>query len=683
MAHLINTDDLKQEAGNIGNWAWNTWLGNEMNNLVGDNPYLNILGQLGLNATNTILNNIALQKQINIANAKTQSFDANVANKLIQQDFETKTGTLNGNPFKIKNNNNQLSIQQIDKWNQLSELYGSTDIPKGTNFAALNDIPKVESSLDLSPDNLSLKKSTNTQTPTEQQNTNTQSSNFSSNLVNGAASSAAGAATSALVNWGANKLLGNSKGAQMTSGVLSQGAGTAAGAIVSNALAGTAGTTATNALGSAFSSASGLAAGGMGVANLALDVFDKVKKSKIESGANIALGVGGLALTAAIPAAGPFVAAAILAANAAGHIAGQKTENFTANRELLAQAGSSYNSSINNILKAESLAGQRYSGYNSGGRHEADKAIYTGSQEQKGLEKVLLNIGSLRDILASTAGLVSQQRELESNGGFQSVYTGKEGTVLNKISYINEAPSIINELSYINEAPSIIEEFQEGGRLDTLYDYVYYLSTLPKYQQNESNYRVKDYWRLNGKPKDFEEAVKKGMFTLEDDIDESGKFVKRWHAKSVAFNPETGEYEFMKSADHPTLHYELEWYNSDDAKDFRKEYELVKTLPYYKYIRRKTISFKEGGSFNIIPEGALHARLHHMEDADNLTKKGIPVVDNNGEQQAEIERNELILRLSVTKYLEELAKEGTDKAAIEAGKLLVNEILYNTVDNTI
>ena len=72
-----------------------------------------------------------------------------------------------------------------------------------------------------------------------------------------------------------------------------------------------------------------------------------------------------------------------------------------------------------------------------------------------------------------------------------------------------------------------------------------------------------------------------------------------------------------------------------------------------------------------------------MEDADNLTKKGIPVVDNNGEQQAEIERCELIIRLSVTKYLEELAKEGTDKAAIEAGKLLVNEILYNTVDNTI
>jgi hypothetical protein len=38
-----------------------------------------------------------------------------------------------------------------------------------------------------------------------------------------------------------------------------------------------------------------------------------------------------------------------------------------------------------------------------------------------------------------------------------------------------------------------------------------------------------------------------------------------------------------------------------------------------------------------------------MENAEDLTKKGIPVVDNNGEQQAEIEREELILSLEVTK----------------------------------
>lgn len=104
--------------------------------------------------------------------------------------------------------------------------------------------------------------------------------------------------------------------------------------------------------------------------------------------------------------------------------------------------------------------------------------------------------------------------------------------------------------------------------------------------------------------------------------------------------------------------------------------------------------FKEGGKTeeseeeplsnqqNVIPEGALHARKHHMENTDGLTQKGIPVIDNKGEQQAEIELNEIIFNLEVTKKLEELCKDGSDEAAIEAGKLLVQEILFNTEDRT-
>lgn len=101
--------------------------------------------------------------------------------------------------------------------------------------------------------------------------------------------------------------------------------------------------------------------------------------------------------------------------------------------------------------------------------------------------------------------------------------------------------------------------------------------------------------------------------------------------------------------------------------------------------------FKEGGAINVIPDGALHARLHHMEDADDLTKKGIPVVDNEGEQQAEVEVGEIIFRLEVTKKLEELEKKyyseetsqkEKDEVALEAGKLLTEEILYNTDDKT-
>ena len=91
---------------------------------------------------------------------------------------------------------------------------------------------------------------------------------------------------------------------------------------------------------------------------------------------------------------------------------------------------------------------------------------------------------------------------------------------------------------------------------------------------------------------------------------------------------------------------------------------------------------EETNQKNIIPEGALHAHKHHMENADNLTKKGIPVIDNEGEQQAEIEKNEIIFTLEVTKKLEELMKDGSDDDAIEAGKLLVIEILFNTKDRT-
>lgn len=92
--------------------------------------------------------------------------------------------------------------------------------------------------------------------------------------------------------------------------------------------------------------------------------------------------------------------------------------------------------------------------------------------------------------------------------------------------------------------------------------------------------------------------------------------------------------------------------------------------------------FKKGGQMNVIPEGALHARLHHMETGNKITKKGIPVIDKHGEQQAEIERNEIIFSLEVTNKLEELRKDGSDKAALEAGKLLVDEIFNNTDDRT-
>lgn len=105
-------------------------------------------------------------------------------------------------------------------------------------------------------------------------------------------------------------------------------------------------------------------------------------------------------------------------------------------------------------------------------------------------------------------------------------------------------------------------------------------------------------------------------------------------------------------------------------------------------------SFHNGGvigiDVNVIPEGKYHAHLNHLEEVspelEGLTKKGIPVLtmEEGGEVQqiAEIERKEIIFRLEVTKKLEELFKDGSEDAMIEAGKLLAVEICENTQDNT-
>lgn len=110
--------------------------------------------------------------------------------------------------------------------------------------------------------------------------------------------------------------------------------------------------------------------------------------------------------------------------------------------------------------------------------------------------------------------------------------------------------------------------------------------------------------------------------------------------------------------------------------------------------KRKTEKLQNGGTIgidtNILPEGSLHARLNHLDELnpelEDATKKGIPVMAADsgevGQQIAEIERDELILRLEVTKRLEELMQDGSEDAMIEAGKLLTDEIIDNTQDNT-
>lgn len=104
-------------------------------------------------------------------------------------------------------------------------------------------------------------------------------------------------------------------------------------------------------------------------------------------------------------------------------------------------------------------------------------------------------------------------------------------------------------------------------------------------------------------------------------------------------------------------------------------------------------TFKSGGKLekeNIIPTGALHKNLHHIEENapelyGNITHKGIPVgtYEDGGEfsQTAEIEAGEIIFSLDVTKQLEQYHSDKSDESAIECGKYLVDQIFNNTRDD--
>jgi hypothetical protein len=101
-------------------------------------------------------------------------------------------------------------------------------------------------------------------------------------------------------------------------------------------------------------------------------------------------------------------------------------------------------------------------------------------------------------------------------------------------------------------------------------------------------------------------------------------------------------------------------------------------------------AFKQGGQMNVIPEGALHAHKNHMEGAGkDFTMKGIPVMDNDGNQVAEVEREELILNKENTDKIEDLYKkfysddlteQEKDELAIKAGKRLAKELIENVDD---
>ena len=166
------------------------------------------------------------------------------------------------------------------------------------------------------------------------------------------------------------------------------------------------------------------------------------------------------------------------------------------------------------------------------------------------------------------------------------------------------------------------------------------------------------------------------------------------HGGLLEWNPEI-ELEWTPLVE---LNWELPEFKEGGSLDIQEELEWIPEFKMGSHIDNTSKDYKVGNlnieettQKNVIPEGALHKNKHHMEHAEGLTKKGIPVIDEDGEQQAEIEHSEIIFTLEVTKKLEEYydifysedsSNKEKEQAALDAGKLLVYQILENTEDRT-
>lgn len=395
------------------------------------------------------------------------------------------------------------------------------------------------------------------------------------------------------------------------------------------------------------------------------------------------------------------------------NLAGKKSHKLYTNDETWASAEASYAGSKSNYDEASTKANKKYSAFSTSARHKANDQIDEANQQLFKLTDIMDKARDQFDIRTAMSYLNSLRYGNLVRGGYQqdtSTAIGKNGmkikSLKNNIRLVRQGSKVpkkkASKVTYSEWVQGVPKEF-----INPNYDLEGAFNAFPIEELERWKYAINHLDLPSDNPASINYKDKEGNTPN--------------HLRSLVELP-NGDYMFLKKFTetlNPEVFYETRSYY-DGSNGLKETHDLIFDGDRY-YYRKKTIpkhesggsiqkpingsiisiidpttiedieEFKDGGSINVIPDGALHTRLHHMENADNLTKKGIPVVDNNGEQQAEVEKEEIILRLDLTKKLEELerkyyneetSKKEKEELALEAGKLLSDEILNNTQDNT-
>lgn len=376
---------------------------------------------------------------------------------------------------------------------------------------------------------------------------------------------------------------------------------------------------------------------------------------------------------------------------------GSKTNTITKDEQVFETVGSSYTGTNQAVNDALTKSGKKYGLFSSKARNRANEEIEEAKRQQGVMSWVADEATDRFAIRDSMAAINGNRRKYYLQGGYNQadVRVGKSGMSLDLIA---KAKKVLHESRKLKgggqitptEILLVVPEFQDGGQINKKSRT---LQELIEYAKKENPRFIQ---RMSEPPRgidfvDDEGKQARGSHYMEWSTDDNGNAIIYPRIQEV-----DKELKFFNSSDAYNRALENKNYlimTPEEAKLFFAEDSKYGTA-YKSGWPQFFGKFQQGGSINIIPEGALHAHKHNM-DMEGITPKGIPVVSNKEggevEQQAEIEREEIIFRLEVTKKLEELeekyydeetSQREKDECALEAGKLLVEEILYNTQDNT-
>lgn len=349
---------------------------------------------------------------------------------------------------------------------------------------------------------------------------------------------------------------------------------------------------------------------------------------------------------------------------------GAKRSNYiTQDESTLSQVGSAYGS-IQNAFK---YSGKKYGLFSRKARKRANEIVADANAQQVKMADIAESANADFAAQAGMTDVYTNAESFNSSGGFnERMSIGKKGMKIFTKDSIKSTKQLLK---------SSISKNQKGNKITKK------IRSLDELIQYAKDVNPRFIQRLSESPK--------GIEFIDDNGNKGrGSHYLMWSTddqNNAIIYPRIqeidGELKFLDNKD--AYHRAIKNKNylimsPEEAEIFFKEDSKYGTA-YKKGWTNFFDKFKNGGSFNVIPEGALHARLHHM-DMDGITKKGIPVVikkeGGDVEQQAEIECDEIIFNLELTQKLEKLWKDGSDGAAIEAGKILAEEILHNTIDNT-